>query len=103
MDGNLRGRPGNELASLIMEGVKKSKPDMPVKIIHHLEDAIRYAMDHAPKNSLIVICSEKVNETIRVIQRHKMDEDSQEPREGETGETRPSREDDDRDRRRKRS
>lgn len=83
LDGNLRGRSGNELASLIMEGIRKVKQDIPVKIIPRLEDAIRYAMDHAPKGSLIVICSEKVNETIRIIQRHKMEEGKEEP--GEAG------------------
>jgi cyanophycin synthetase len=81
LDGNLRGRPSNELASLIMEGIKKVKQNVPVKIIPRLEDAIRYAMDHAPKGSMIVICSEKVAETIKIIQRYKMEEGGEEPRE----------------------
>jgi cyanophycin synthetase len=78
-DGNLRGRTGNELASLLIEGVKSVNPDLPVKIVPKLEEAIQYAIDHAPKNAMIVVCSEKVEETIDIILEHKAAE-SPEPR-----------------------
>lgn len=97
-DGNLRGRTGSELSSLLSEGVKSVKPDLPVKVIPKLAEAIQYAMEHAPKNSIIVVYSEKVNETIDIIQSHKAAEG---PEPGEAG-TPPEREST-KDRKRKRN
>lgn len=83
LDGYLRGRTPNEFTALITEGLRKVKPDMPVRVIPRLDDAIEYAVENARRGSFIVVCSERVTETIKILEKHKAREKSEEPGEGE--------------------
>lgn len=74
-DKELRGRNPEELAALLMEGIKKSKSDMPVEIIPNEQDAIIHAMNTAVNGTFIFVSSESVNQSIELLK--KMKEESQ--------------------------
>jgi cyanophycin synthetase len=67
MDDEMRGRTHEEMAALLKEGLSNVKKKIPVKVIPDTAEAIRYAVENAVKGSIITVCCEKVNETIRII------------------------------------
>ncbi len=73
-DKNGRGRSNEEMSNLIMEGAYSIKPDVPVKVISNEFEAIAYAINHAPKNAFILVCVDKVHESITFVkQLHEID------------------------------
>lgn len=67
LDSDLRGRTKDEIISLVQKGIKEVNPLMPVMIIPDAEEATRYAIDNARDGAFITICTEKIDEQIRIV------------------------------------
>ena len=59
-DKNLRGRSEEELIGLMKKGIHEVDASKEVLIIPNEKEAIRYAVEHAIKDSFIVVCSDVV-------------------------------------------
>jgi cyanophycin synthetase len=59
-DKDLRGRVAGELTQLLMSGIRNASPGIEVAVIPDELEAIRYAMEQAPKNAFIVVFTEDV-------------------------------------------
>ena len=57
-----------------MEGIYSENPDFPVKVISNELQAVRYALDHAVKDSFITICADKIGSTIKFVSEAQMKE-----------------------------
>jgi cyanophycin synthetase len=66
-DNENRGRSNESITDLIMKGIEKKRPGMPIAIVSGETDAIQYAIDHAEDNSFIVLFSEEVGESIQYL------------------------------------
>jgi cyanophycin synthetase len=66
-DKDSRGRNNEEITRLISEGIQSVKPAMAVTVISDEIDALRFAIDHASKNSFIVDCSDEVQRSIAFV------------------------------------
>lgn len=75
-DRNLRGRSGQEIIDLITQGIKSVDPNKKVMAIPNEIEAINYVMEHATKDSFIVICSDVVPDALEMIMNMKEKEDS---------------------------
>ncbi|MBW4578013.1 MAG: cyanophycin synthetase [Tildeniella nuda ZEHNDER 1965/U140] len=67
-DGDTRGRPSGEAASLITEGIVQAKPDARYETILDEVTAIQTALDAASLNGLVVILPESVTRAISLIE-----------------------------------
>src|SRR5438045_4734905 len=77
-DKNLRGRTGEEITNLILEGINETKEkDIPIKIIPEEKEAIAYAYEHAQPGSVITAMCDNVTETINMVKTLKEAEDKQ--------------------------
>ena len=76
-DKNLRGRTAEEIYHLVLEGIQKIKPDMPVITIRSESEAIPYAISNAPKGAHITICSDVVAEALQLVKELKEKESSE--------------------------
>lgn len=70
-DDDTRGRPRGEAANCLVEGIEQAnqsaqKP-VPYSVRLDETDAIEWALDHAPENSLVVIFPESVSRAIALI------------------------------------
>ncbi|MGB3239421.1 MAG: cyanophycin synthetase, partial [Geitlerinemataceae cyanobacterium] len=70
-DDDTRGRPRGDAAELICKGIGQVNPDFPHESILNETKAINYALDNAPKGSLVVILPESVNRAIAEIEKRK--------------------------------
>lgn len=70
-DDDTRGRPRGEAARLIEEGIRQIQPNMSYQIILDEAEAINYALDNAPKDSLVVILPESVSRAIALIEKRR--------------------------------
>jgi cyanophycin synthetase len=68
-DKNGRGRTDEQLTGLLMEGVRKTKSDMPVRIVSDEIEAINYAITHAEKDAWIFVNTDNVQETLAFVTR----------------------------------
>jgi cyanophycin synthetase len=66
-DKDLRGRQPEELNNLLLMGIENVNPSMAVKIIQCEKDAIDYAILHAVKDALIVLCSDDISAAIEQV------------------------------------
>ncbi|MCD6019194.1 MAG: cyanophycin synthetase [Bacteroidetes bacterium] len=64
-----RGRTNDQITEQIMEGIKRAKKDIPVKVISDETQAIQYAIDHASKDCFIFITADEVKETLETVTR----------------------------------
>lgn len=64
-----RGRTDDDITTLLMDGIRHVKPDMPVKIISDEIEAVKYAIVHAEKDAWIYINTDNVQETLCFISR----------------------------------
>ncbi|HEX3006326.1 MAG TPA: cyanophycin synthetase [Bacteroidales bacterium] len=64
MDEDKRGRTDNEISNLLIEGIRKVKPYMPVEIIPDELQAIQHAVENAPEDSIIVHLSDNIKNCI---------------------------------------
>jgi cyanophycin synthetase len=70
-DKEMRGRNPEELVGLLIEGIKKAKPEIPVEIIPDEEEAIFYAMNNAVNGSFIFVSTEEVKQSIDFVRKLK--------------------------------
>lgn len=73
-DKHLRGKKDHEIIDLLLAGIHQHDANKPVTIIPKESEAIRYAIEHAKKASLIVICSDVVTEALNLVQQFKEEE-----------------------------
>jgi cyanophycin synthetase len=73
-DKNLRGKTDQELIDMLTIGIKKVDPKKPFKVIPNEFEAITYAVKHAKKGSLIVLCSDVVPDALDLVMKFKEDE-----------------------------
>lgn len=73
-DKHLRGKKDHEIIDLLLSGIHQHDPEKKVTIIPKESEAIRYAIEHAKKDSLIVICSDVVTEALNLVQQFKEEE-----------------------------
>ncbi|MCE3225534.1 MAG: cyanophycin synthetase [Bacteroidetes bacterium] len=66
-DEDLRGRTREELNELLIEGIKKQNPDIPIKIISDEQDAITHAMQNAKQGAFITVFTDSVMESIEFL------------------------------------
>jgi cyanophycin synthetase len=67
---HLRGRTIDEINSLLVEGIKKSGPNVTYEMIDKEVDAIKHAMDIAVEGTFITALSDVVRNAIEVVQQH---------------------------------
>jgi cyanophycin synthetase len=75
-DRNLRGRTEQEIIDLMLGGIKSVDADKSVKIIPNERDAVQYAITHATRGSIIVICSDVVPDALDQIMKLKEEDDA---------------------------
>jgi cyanophycin synthetase len=63
-----RGRSNEQLTTLLLEGIRRIKPGMNVKVISDEFESIAYAIHHAKKNSWIFVNTDNVLDTIAYMQ-----------------------------------
>jgi cyanophycin synthetase len=64
-----RGRTNDQITGLLLEGIKKIKPKMPVTVISDEIEAINYAVTHAQKGAWIFVNTDNVNESLAFAKR----------------------------------
>ncbi len=64
-----RGRTNDQITSLLLEGIKKIKPKMPVIVISDEIEAINYAVTHAQKDAWIFVNTDNVHESLAFVKR----------------------------------
>ena len=73
-DKNLRGKSEKELINMLDQGIKKRDPKKKTTIIPSEKEAITYAVNHAEKGSLIVLCSDVVPDALEMVKELKKKE-----------------------------
>jgi cyanophycin synthetase len=66
-DKDNRGRTKEELTTLLTEGIRSVKPEMPVTVISDESEALQYAIDHAKEGSFIFVCADEVHKTLELV------------------------------------
>lgn len=66
-DDDLRGRASGESTRLVIEGLRRVKPDMPIVEITSAAEAIEHALNHARKGELVVILADNVARSISIV------------------------------------
>jgi cyanophycin synthetase len=64
----LSGRSYENIVTLIEEGIKEVKPEMPVKIIRKGEEALAYAIENVQTGSFITIIGDSVANALEAVQ-----------------------------------
>jgi cyanophycin synthetase len=73
-DKTLRGRQAEDLNSLLLTGIRKKRPDLAPQIIQNEELALKYILKNAKEGSFIVFCTEKVLQTLNLIEKFQKEE-----------------------------
>jgi cyanophycin synthetase len=66
-DKDSRGRSNIEITRLLMQGIRKINPHLPVTVISDEAEAIRYAVEHAQQDALIFVCSDEIMPSLALI------------------------------------
>ncbi|MCM4155676.1 cyanophycin synthetase [Gramella sp. AN32] len=74
-DKNLRGKTAKELVGMLEKGIRRKDDTIKVTTIHSELEAIHYAIKNAPKDSLIILCSDVITEALDYISNLKEDEE----------------------------
>ncbi len=74
LDKDLRGKNENDLIKNLEDGVKSNSPNKKITIIRSEREAIIYAVTHAKKDSLLVICSDVVPDALELVMKFKEQE-----------------------------
>lgn len=67
-DENLRGKTEEELTGYIEEGIQSKKPNIKVTKINSEQEAIKHAIKNAPKDALIVLCSDLIPDALKLLE-----------------------------------
>ena len=70
-DKNLRGKTEEDLINMLDQGIKQRDPKKKTTIIPSEKEAITYAVNHAEKGSLIVLCSDVVPDALEMVKQLK--------------------------------
>lgn len=70
-DKHLRGRTEDELIGLLKRGIMEKDPNMKITVIPSEKEAIKYAVNNAQKDSLIVLCSDVVPDALELVKKLK--------------------------------
>ncbi|MGI9547107.1 MAG: cyanophycin synthetase [Flavobacteriaceae bacterium] len=70
-DKNLRGKSEEDLINMLDQGIKQRDPKKKTTIIPSEKEAITYAVNHAEKGSLIVLCSDVVPDALEMVKQLK--------------------------------
>jgi cyanophycin synthetase len=73
-DKHLRGRTDTEIIEMLEAGIKSAEPTKKVTIIAKERDAIIHAVKTAPKNALIVVCSDVIPDALNLVSELKEEE-----------------------------
>ncbi len=74
-DQDLRGKTVEEIVTLVKEGIKKSNLKRKVISIPDEKEAVIYAISKARKGSLVVVCSDIIPSTLKLIKKLKNQEE----------------------------
>ncbi len=66
-DKRLRGKTEEELIKMLDDGIKMRDPNKKITIIPSERDAILHAVKHAPKDALIILCSDVVPDALNLV------------------------------------
>ncbi|SIR45977.1 cyanophycin synthetase [Pontibacter lucknowensis] len=67
-DKDLRGKSGQEINSLIKQGIMAVKPNMKLTEINQETRALAHAMEYAPEGAFITLFSEDIPESIKLVE-----------------------------------
>lgn len=67
-DKDLRGRSEEQINNLVLQGLHEKGPK-PVKLISNEIEALTHAIEHAAKGSMIVLCSDNIQQAIYTVQK----------------------------------
>lgn len=70
-DKRLRGKTEAELIKMLNDGIQMKDPNKKTTIIPSEKEAITYAVNHAEKDSLIVLCSDVIPDALDLVKRFK--------------------------------
>ncbi|PKA83206.1 cyanophycin synthetase [Ulvibacter sp. MAR_2010_11] len=73
-DKHLRGKTEDELIKMLSDGIKMKDPKKKTTIIPSEREAITFAVNHAQKDSLIVLCSDVIPDALDLVTRFKEQE-----------------------------
>ena len=73
-DKNLRGKTEEELISRLEEGIKLNDSAKKISIIPSEKEAITFAIKNAPKDSLIICCSDVIPDALELVMKFKEQE-----------------------------
>jgi cyanophycin synthetase len=73
-DKHLRGKSGDEIISMLTDGIKAIDPAKKVTIIPTESEAIEHAITNATEGSLIVVCSDVVPDALAQVTKYKEEE-----------------------------
>jgi len=79
-DRDLRGQSADHLINLLQEGIQKIDPLKVVTLIPSEAEAIKYATQMAPKNSLIILSSDAIAESLELLKELKTNEEKEKAR-----------------------
>ena len=68
-DKDCRGRTPAEITKLLTDGVKVERPDITATVISDEEEAIKYALQHAPPGSLVFLSSDDSRSSIKYVEK----------------------------------
>ena len=74
-DKDLRGKSSEHLINLLKKGINKIDPDKPVTLISSEGKAIKYAVENASENSLVLLCSDNITESVKTLKELKQKEE----------------------------
>ena len=70
-DKRLRGKTEEELIKMLDDGIKMKDPNKKTTIIPSEKEAITYAVKHAKKGSLIILCSDVIPDALDLVKEFK--------------------------------
>ncbi|MBC7553257.1 MAG: hypothetical protein H7257_04705 [Taibaiella sp.] len=75
-DVSFRGRPGNEIIELVLQGIRNIDPEKKTIVIEKEKEAVDYAIKNARKGSLILLTSDKIMDAVQYVKELKAKEDN---------------------------
>ncbi len=73
-DKHLRGKTEAEIENMVIDGIKSVDPNKKITIIASEKEAITHAINNAKKGTLIIVCSDEVQDALTVITNYKEEE-----------------------------
>lgn len=74
-DRDLRGKSSEDLTNLLRNGINKKDPKKLITLVPSETQAIRYAVQNAKENSLVVLCSDSVTDSVKILKELKRKEE----------------------------